>query len=171
MQRIPTIQQVIPGAPVNIVLKVDQPTGRTVSGLVKDVLTRGNHPRGIKVRLTDGRIGRVQTMATSNQSTQPAGTSEVVKAEDQSQPEWRRHTRQSPDELPSSSVGLDAYIKPAKQRRPRKGQAQGTEAGKNNASTDTTATEPESVSTCPVCGVFEGDAAAVSHHVAGHFDS
>lgn len=61
---VPTISQVIPGAAVNIVLKADQPTGRTVQGVVRDVLTRGNHPRGIKVRLADGRVGRVQTMAS-----------------------------------------------------------------------------------------------------------
>lgn len=170
MQRVPTTRQVIPGAAVNIVLKVDQPTGRTVSGVVKDVLTRGNHPRGIKVRLTDGRIGRVQTMATANQNAEPAGASEEVRAEGQSQPKWRRHTRQSP-ELPSSSVGLDAYIKPAKQRRPRKGQASATDSSHNSVPSDTPAANAQPVSTCPVCGVFEGDAAAVSHHVASHFDS
>ncbi|KAL1838828.1 hypothetical protein VTJ49DRAFT_2185 [Mycothermus thermophilus] len=60
---VPTIRQVIPGALVNIVLKADQPTGRTVQGVVGQLLTRGNHPRGIKVRLTDGRVGRVQSMA------------------------------------------------------------------------------------------------------------
>ncbi|KYG46897.1 hypothetical protein M433DRAFT_133468 [Acidomyces richmondensis BFW] len=52
--------EVIPGATVSIVLKADQLTGRQVQGEVQDVLTRGNHPRGIKVRLKDGRVGRVQ---------------------------------------------------------------------------------------------------------------
>lgn len=66
---VPTISQVIPGATVNIVLKADQPTGRTVQGVVKDLLTRGNHPRGIKVRLADGRVGRVQTMASGTASS------------------------------------------------------------------------------------------------------
>jgi uncharacterized repeat protein (TIGR03833 family) len=60
--RVPTVKDVVPGASVNIVLKADQPTGRTVSGTVKDVLTQGNHPRGIKVRLSDGRVGRVQSL-------------------------------------------------------------------------------------------------------------
>ncbi|KAF3312861.1 hypothetical protein TWF173_006447 [Orbilia oligospora] len=45
---------------VSIVLKEDQPTGRQVTGLVADVLTRGDHHRGVKVRLKDGRVGRVQ---------------------------------------------------------------------------------------------------------------
>jgi hypothetical protein len=34
---------------------------------VKDILTRSeNHPHGIKVRLTDGKIGRVQEIVTHN---------------------------------------------------------------------------------------------------------
>ncbi len=45
------------GLKVAIVLKQDQ---RTV-GTVKDLLTNSNnHPHGIKVRLTDGQVGRVQ---------------------------------------------------------------------------------------------------------------
>jgi len=49
-----------PGLRVAIVLKQDQRTGRTVEGIVAGVLTRSaTHPHGIKVRLTDGRVGRV----------------------------------------------------------------------------------------------------------------
>ena len=49
------------GQHVLIVLKKDQPTGKLTEGYVKDILTKApNHPRGIKVRLCDGRIGRVQ---------------------------------------------------------------------------------------------------------------
>ncbi|KAK4962362.1 hypothetical protein LTR28_004504 [Elasticomyces elasticus] len=60
---VPTIQQVVPGASAFIVLKADQLTGRKVQGVVGELLTRGNHPRGIKVRLQDGRVGRVHQMA------------------------------------------------------------------------------------------------------------
>ena len=56
----PSHSQIQVGAIVSIVLKVDQPTGHQVQGTVADVLTSGDHPRGVKVRLTDGRIGRVQ---------------------------------------------------------------------------------------------------------------
>ncbi len=50
-----------PGAEVLVVLKRDQRTGKLTRGTVKDVLTNSRrHPRGIKVRLLDGRIGRVQ---------------------------------------------------------------------------------------------------------------
>ena len=50
-----------PGAKVLIVLKEDQPTGQLTLGVVKDILTSKKvHPRGIKVRLTNGLVGRVQ---------------------------------------------------------------------------------------------------------------
>lgn len=50
-----------PGLPVFIVLKKDQRTGKLTKGIVKDILTHSaNHHRGIKVRLQDGQIGRVQ---------------------------------------------------------------------------------------------------------------
>ena len=50
-----------PGIKVKIVLKKDQPTGVLTEGIVKDILTNSAvHPRGIKVRLEDGQVGRVQ---------------------------------------------------------------------------------------------------------------
>lgn len=50
-----------PGLKVAIVLKQDQRTGKQTIGVVKDILTSSpTHPHGIKVRLEDGRIGRVQ---------------------------------------------------------------------------------------------------------------
>lgn len=50
-----------PGDKVFIIQKKDYGTESFVEGIVKDVLTsRPNHPRGHKVRLTNGLIGRVQ---------------------------------------------------------------------------------------------------------------
>jgi 8-oxo-dGTP diphosphatase len=50
-----------PGTKVAIVLKQDQRTGKLTEGIVQDLLTsKADHPRGIKVRLTDGQVGRVQ---------------------------------------------------------------------------------------------------------------
>ncbi|MFD1676209.1 YwbE family protein [Alicyclobacillus fodiniaquatilis] len=50
-----------PGLEVDIVLKQDQRTGKTTRGIVKDILTKSpTHPHGIKVRLEDGQVGRVQ---------------------------------------------------------------------------------------------------------------
>jgi len=58
-----------PGQFVSIVLKADQRTGKQVQGTVAQLLTRHNHPRGIKVKLSDGRVGRVQQILpqSSNQ--------------------------------------------------------------------------------------------------------
>ena len=53
------------GLRVAIVLKQDQRTGKRTIGIVKDLLTNSqNHPHGIKVRLTDGQVGRVQEILT-----------------------------------------------------------------------------------------------------------
>lgn len=50
-----------PGSRVGIVLKKDQRTGTITHGTVKDLLTKSpTHPHGIKVRLTDGQVGRVK---------------------------------------------------------------------------------------------------------------
>jgi uncharacterized repeat protein (TIGR03833 family) len=49
------------GTTVKIVLKKDQRSGKLTEGVVKDILTSApRHHRGIKVRLEDGQIGRVQ---------------------------------------------------------------------------------------------------------------
>ena len=51
----------MPGMTVDIVLKKDQPTGRLTRGVVERLLTnKSYHPRGIKVMLEDGQVGRVQ---------------------------------------------------------------------------------------------------------------
>ena len=52
---------IVPGVEVYVVLKEDQRTGKQTKGIVKDILTRSAyHPWGIKVRLEDRQIGRVQ---------------------------------------------------------------------------------------------------------------
>lgn len=52
-----------PGLEVDIVLKKDQRTGALTRGVVKDLLTNSpTHPHGIKVRLQDGQVGRVQNI-------------------------------------------------------------------------------------------------------------
>ena len=49
------------GQRVAIVLKRDQRTGDLTEGVVEDILTNSpTHPHGIKVRLADGQVGRVQ---------------------------------------------------------------------------------------------------------------
>ena len=49
------------GMMVAIVLKADQRSGKLTEGIVAKILTNSStHPHGIKVRLTSGKIGRVQ---------------------------------------------------------------------------------------------------------------
>lgn len=53
-------QDVYAGLTVDVVLKKDQRTGKATRGVVQDLLTNSSfHPHGIKVRLTDGQVGRV----------------------------------------------------------------------------------------------------------------
>ncbi|MDF1556084.1 MAG: YwbE family protein [Deferrisomatales bacterium] len=51
------------GMGVEIVLKKDQRSGKRTVGVIRDILTSAvYHSRGIKVRLEDGQIGRVQAI-------------------------------------------------------------------------------------------------------------
>lgn len=224
---VPKISAVRPGAAVNIVLKADQPTGRTVSGVVRDVLTRGDHPRGIKVRLADGRVGRVQSMMACASSSAAA---ELSSSEDTTggviagvvgegmhsvtadggdgdsneqggywdsnhnnssssrggRPPRRGGRRggrggsgswsggykeavggEEEQGLPSRQIGLDAYVKETRPKGKAKRPAHPAVATEDEAQDPS---PPAASVTCPVCGAFEGDEAAVSHHVAGHFE-
>lgn len=50
-----------PGIRVKVVQKAHQRTGQLTEGVVKDILTNSAvHHRGIKVRLDNGIVGRVQ---------------------------------------------------------------------------------------------------------------
>ena len=52
---------------VAIFLKQDQRTGRKTIGIVKELLTNSAfHTHGIKVRLTDGQVGRVQEILSDS---------------------------------------------------------------------------------------------------------
>jgi uncharacterized repeat protein (TIGR03833 family) len=56
-------QDIRPGLTVEIVLKQDQRTGKRTRGVVAEILTPSpTHPHGIKVRLTNGQVGRVQAI-------------------------------------------------------------------------------------------------------------
>ncbi|OQR81175.1 hypothetical protein ACHHYP_16697 [Achlya hypogyna] len=60
-QRHTVNSNIRPGMSVAVVQKLDQPTGRLTYGTVAQTLTNSAlHHRGIKVRLTDGTVGRVQ---------------------------------------------------------------------------------------------------------------
>ena len=51
------------GSEVEVMLKEDQRTGKLTRGIVAEILTSSaSHPHGIKVRLKDGQVGRVQNI-------------------------------------------------------------------------------------------------------------
>ncbi len=53
--------EIRPGMLVRVVEKQNQGTGALTEGIVARLLTKSpHHPRGIKVMLEDGRVGRVQ---------------------------------------------------------------------------------------------------------------
>lgn len=57
----PTRSQISVGS--QVVIQLDNDYSKTVSGVVKDILTHSEtHTYGIKVRLKDGQIGRVQSV-------------------------------------------------------------------------------------------------------------
>ena len=54
------------GSRVEVVMKEDQRTGKLTEGVVEDILTNSpTHPRGIKVRLESGQVGRVKKIAVA----------------------------------------------------------------------------------------------------------
>lgn len=56
-----------PGFIVDIILKEDQRSGKKTRGIVQEVLTKSQtHPHGIKVRLKDGRVGRITEIVKSD---------------------------------------------------------------------------------------------------------
>lgn len=51
------------GMAVSVVLKHDQRTGKLTRGIVDRILTKSaTHPHGIKVKLVNGQVGRVQVI-------------------------------------------------------------------------------------------------------------
>lgn len=199
MHLVPNISQVVPGAPVSIVLKADQPTGNEVQGIVAELLTRGDHPRGIKVRLKDGRVGRVQRMVSEETAKEGSeglsglgrngelGMASSIGVQTASGPSatpiggftGRRYGDfriEEPDESPSAGLSLSDYV--VTKTKTKKGQKKAQNALKteNSAQDDdgrgptTDVSNSTTMARCPVCDEFEGDEAAVVHHVNMHFE-
>ena len=61
---LPKRSEISPGLRVLVVEKQNQSTGKLTEGLVARILTSSpTHPHGIKVMLTNGKVGRVQAIA------------------------------------------------------------------------------------------------------------
>lgn len=152
---MPTVQQVVPGASVSIVLKADQPTGRETPGVVQDVLTQGNHPRGIKVRLQDGQVGRVQRMGGAAGAASSGGAADAARPSAGRAANFTqrytdvRYDDEYPEGPPPRSL---ADFFPA-------------EPEPEPAREHTSSRTQEALVTCPLCGGFEGDETAVTHHI------
>ncbi|KAF3939353.1 hypothetical protein ABW19_dt0206309 [Dactylella cylindrospora] len=256
---VPRHNLILPNTPVSIILKADQPTGRQVTGLVAQVLTRGDHHRGVKVRLKDGRVGRVQKIIREDEVSAAAttsgggggglfapadisifndyinrangeggvdvskGVSIGVDINSSSSHTGRGGRRQRGSrrgnfdsepatprdgdgvERTEEAVGLLAFVKPEKQRKGRGGKRRGRGRGggggddgdtsrggmksgvgsreaidSGGGAVEATGSQDRYDPTagifkqtamvkCPVCNDFEGDEAAVEHHVGTHF--
>jgi len=60
---VPTRKEIQPGTRVMIIEKHNQLSGQLTEGIVIQLLTNSpTHPHGIKVRLVDGKVGRVQSI-------------------------------------------------------------------------------------------------------------
>lgn len=71
---IPKRSEIHPGMRVQIVEKKNQHKGMLTEGIVERILTSSPaHPHGIKVMLTDGRVGRVQVILPPGQVILPPG--------------------------------------------------------------------------------------------------
>ncbi|KIK62932.1 hypothetical protein GYMLUDRAFT_138133, partial [Collybiopsis luxurians FD-317 M1] len=164
---VPNIRQVVSGAHVSIILKIDQPTGRQVQGTVAEVLTSGDHPRGIKVRLVDGRVGRVQRMVTEEEAR--VGSEGLRNLGRNGEPirsasmlmRNPRHREEQGISAPSGFT-LDDFFPPESSLP--------CEETQNSSGHIPEIIPHPAIQTCPVCYEFEGDELAVAHHVNSHFD-
>ncbi len=63
---VPKRSEITPGLRVQIIEKQNQGSGKLTEGVVARLLTHSpTHPHGIKVMLTDGKVGRVQAIIPS----------------------------------------------------------------------------------------------------------
>ena len=60
---VPVRSQLQPGMRVQVIEKHNQRSGQLTEGIIGRILTNSpRHPHGIKVMLSDGRVGRVQAI-------------------------------------------------------------------------------------------------------------
>lgn len=160
---VPTTAQVYPGATVSIVLKEDQPTGKETQGTVQDVLTKGDHPKGIKVRLRDGRVGRVQGVVTTftTGGEYPEGPPPMnwfSEGSDRGGTVGRASAQRGA--VRYTDVRNDGYEEP-----PPRTLADWFPDEAVSSPAHSAPKEAAVIVKCPFCDEFEGDEVAVSYHV------
>lgn len=174
---VPPIRAIHPGGGVSIVLKEDQQSGHRVKGIVADLLTRGDHPRGVKVRLRDGRVGRVQGLVSEAEGVEGEGIvggpeaglgrngeggANIARGGRRSG-RMERDIREDDEYLyenraSTQDYGLFAALDEADKRHEQ-----------SRAGPSSELLTSAEVAVCPVCYKFEGDEASVAHHVEQHF--
>ncbi|KAH8701281.1 hypothetical protein GQ44DRAFT_558356, partial [Phaeosphaeriaceae sp. PMI808] len=164
---VPPHTSLHPGTPVSIILKQDQQSGHQVHGIIADLLTRGSHPRGVKVRLRDGRVGRVQKIVTEREGETGEGIiggstaglwrneqggriEKDIRDEDEYLYDEYRENKKD-----AGNSGLFSALEEADR------EFEQSKGGKLNSTSK--------MVRCPVCGEFEGDERAVEYHVESHF--
>ena len=69
---MPNKNQIKKGQKVSIETKDNQGTGNLTSGIIEEILTSSeSHPHGIKVKLTDGQVGRVKSINDGKVESSP----------------------------------------------------------------------------------------------------
>ncbi|OSS53659.1 hypothetical protein B5807_01255 [Epicoccum nigrum] len=173
---VPPIRAIHPGGGVSIVLKEDQQSGHQVKGIVAELLTRGDHPRGVKVRLRDGRVGRVQGLVSEAEGIQGEGIAGGPEANLGRNGEGAAGGRRRGGRIERDIRQDDEYL--YENRAASQGQDLGLFAALEEADRrhQQSRVEPvahslpsEELAVCPVCYKFEGDEASVAHHVEQHF--
>lgn len=157
---------------MSIILKQDQPTGHQVKGIVADLLTRGDHPRGVKVRLRDGRVGRVQQVVNEAEGV---GGEALVGGSGanlgRNGDDGGRGRRMVGGRVEKDIREDDEYLYDERRRVPAEVGlfAALEEADRRHQASTMEMDGQEEVVMCPVCGVFEGGEVAVARHVEEHF--
>lgn len=175
---VPPIRAIHPGGGVSIILKEDQQSGHQVKGIVADLLTRGDHPRGVKVRLRDGRVGRVQGLVSEAEGLQGEGivggpdanlgrngegVANAGRGGGRRGGRIERDIREDDEYLyENRATTQDSGLFAALEEADRRHAQSRVEPGAQSLASESTAV-------CPVCYKFEGDEASVAHHVEQHF--
>lgn len=129
---------------------------------MQDVLTKGNHPRGIKVRLRDGQVGRVQRMMPGDAAASATNATTSTTSTSNSAAHSSRFTHRYTDvrnedefaEGPPPRSLADFFPQELDTREPEEPVKE--EEGREGVA---------ALARCPICDAFEGDEVAVSYHV------
>lgn len=149
-----------------------------MTGIVADLLTRGDHPRGVKVRLRDGRVGRVQALVSQEEGERgersvggaDADLGRNGEGEFAGRGGRSRGYRQERDIRDEDEYLYDESKQASRGNEGLFGALEAADRKHKAAAGGKMVDEGGyEVVTCPVCMVFKGDERAVQHHVEEHY--